>query len=67
MMLSFLEIILLFVDSDEKDNTIFGTASIKQVFHKYHHLYKVFVFFLKFTLTIVEPLSATSALPGSHI
>ena len=33
----------------------------------FHHLYKVFVFFLRFTLTIVEPLSATKALPGSHI
>jgi len=26
-----------------------------------------FCFFLKFTLTIVEPLSATKALPGSQI
>ena len=32
----------------------------------FHHLYKVFVF-LRLTLTIVDPLSATSALPGSKI
>ena len=34
--------------------------------HKFHHLYKAY-FFLRLTLTMVDPLSATKALPGSQI
>ena len=36
-------------------------------FHMFHRLYKVFVFFSDLPLTIVDPLSATIALPGSQI
>ena len=51
------EVSLIILDG----KTILGVPASNKVSHKFHHLYIIYLFVLKFTLTMVEPLSATKA------